>query len=77
MQALYDYQSENPAELRFQAGEEVAVYAVHINGWLSGEMMDPSRREPGRHYLSSSFVLKLDSRRELPETVLFYGTYIS
>lgn len=77
VQALYNYQPEDPEDLRLQAGDLVAVYAVQEDGWWSGEMMDPSRREPGRHNLPSNFVLRLDSRRELPEAVLFYGVCYS
>ena len=43
-------------EFDFQEGDIIAVTATPEDGWWSGELLDETRRQPGRHIFPSNFV---------------------
>ena len=56
VRALYDYSATIPEEFDFQREDIIAVTATPEDGWWSGELLDESRRVPGRHIFPSNFV---------------------
>ncbi|KII95508.1 hypothetical protein PLICRDRAFT_48462 [Plicaturopsis crispa FD-325 SS-3] len=56
VKALYDYTASIEEEFDFQSGDIIAVTATPEDGWWSGELLDESRRQPGRHVFPSNFV---------------------
>ena len=56
VKALYDYQASIDEEFDFQAGDVIAVTSTPEDGWWTGELLDDSRRVPGRTIFPSNFV---------------------
>lgn len=56
VKALYDYQASIDEEFDFQAGDVIAVTSTPEDGWWTGELLDDSRRIPGRTIFPSNFV---------------------
>ncbi|KAF6761196.1 SH3 domain-containing protein [Ephemerocybe angulata] len=56
VKALYDYTATIPEEFDFQSGDVIAVTATPDDGWWSGELLDETRKVPGRHVFPSNFV---------------------
>ncbi|KAF9012617.1 hypothetical protein BDQ17DRAFT_1321593 [Cyathus striatus] len=56
VKALYDYTATIDEEFDFQAGDIIAVTATPEDGWWSGELLDETRRQRGRHVFPSNFV---------------------
>ncbi|KIJ51231.1 hypothetical protein M422DRAFT_65254 [Sphaerobolus stellatus SS14] len=56
VKALYEYQATIDEEFDFQAGDIIAVTATPEDGWWSGELLDESRRMPGKTIFPSNFV---------------------
>jgi len=56
VKALYDYQATIDEEFDFQAGDVIAVTSTPDDGWWTGELLDDSRRIPGRTIFPSNFV---------------------
>lgn len=54
--ALYDYAATIDDEFDFQTGDIIGVADAPEDGWWSGELMDFTRREAGRHLFPSNFV---------------------
>jgi SH3 domain len=72
VRALYDYYATIPEEFDFQANDIIAVTATPEDGWWSGELLDESRRVPGRHIFPSNYVWTQQHTADGRE-VLFYG----
>ncbi|KAH0828972.1 hypothetical protein J3R83DRAFT_2404 [Lanmaoa asiatica] len=53
---LYDYSATIDEEFDFQAGDIIAVTDTPEDGWWSGELLDDTRRQAGRHVFPSNFV---------------------
>jgi hypothetical protein len=53
---MYDYTAMIPDEFDFQANDIIAVTATPGDGQWSGELLDESRRVPGRHIFPSNYV---------------------
>ncbi|KLT45498.1 hypothetical protein CC85DRAFT_306682 [Cutaneotrichosporon oleaginosum] len=56
VRAVYGYQAQSPVEFDFQADDIIAVTSTPEDGWWSGELLDESRRMPGRTDFPSNFV---------------------
>ncbi|KZP12973.1 hypothetical protein FIBSPDRAFT_936589 [Athelia psychrophila] len=56
VKALYDYAATIDEEFDFQSGDVIAVTATPEDGWWSGQLLDETRRVPGREILPSNFV---------------------
>lgn len=56
VKALYDYAATIDEEFDFQAGDIIAVTDTPEDGWWSGELLDDTRRQAGRHVFPSNFV---------------------
>lgn len=56
VKALYDYSATIDEEFDFQAGDIIAVTDTPEDGWWSGELLDDTRRQAGRHVFPSNFV---------------------
>lgn len=56
VRALYDYKATIDEEFDFQAGDIIAVTATPEDGWWTGELLDDSRRIPGKNTFPSNFV---------------------
>ncbi|KAL5531880.1 HOF1 [Sanghuangporus sanghuang] len=56
VKALYDYQATIDEEFDFQTGDIIAVTSTPEDGWWTGELLDDSRRVPGRTVFPSNFV---------------------
>ena len=56
VKALYDYHATIDEEFDFQAGDIIAVTSTPEDGWWTGELLDDSRRVPGRTVFPSNFV---------------------
>ncbi|EJD08179.1 uncharacterized protein FOMMEDRAFT_116643 [Fomitiporia mediterranea MF3/22] len=56
VKALYDYQATIDEEFDFTAGDVIAVTSTPEDGWWTGELLDDSRRVPGRTVFPSNFV---------------------
>ncbi|KAJ7133685.1 hypothetical protein C8R43DRAFT_1022755 [Mycena crocata] len=57
VKALFDYAATIDEEFSFQEGDIIAVTATPEDGWWSGELLDDSRRVPGKHIFPSNFVV--------------------
>ncbi|KAK7057810.1 septation protein imp2 [Favolaschia claudopus] len=57
VKALFDYNATIDEEFNFQEGDIIAVTATPEDGWWSGELLDDSRRVPGKHIFPSNFVV--------------------
>ncbi|KAF7362504.1 Septation protein imp2 [Mycena venus] len=57
VKALFDYRATIDEEFDFQEGDIIAVTATPEDGWWSGELLDDSRRVPGKHIFPSNFVV--------------------
>ncbi|BEJ16271.1 hypothetical protein CspHIS471_0508760 [Cutaneotrichosporon sp. HIS471] len=55
VRALFSYQAQSPVEFDFQADDIIAVTSTPDDGWWSGELLDESRRQPGRTDFPSNF----------------------
>ncbi len=53
---MYNYRATIDEEFDFQEGDIIAVTATPEDGWWSGELLDETRRQPGRHIFPSNFV---------------------
>nr|VWP02509.1 N/A [Ganoderma boninense] len=56
VKAMYNYRATIDEEFDFQEGDIIAVTATPEDGWWSGELLDETRRQPGRHIFPSNFV---------------------
>ncbi|RDX43395.1 hypothetical protein OH76DRAFT_1361231 [Lentinus brumalis] len=56
VKAMYNYRATIEEEFDFQEGDIIAVTATPEDGWWSGELLDETRRQPGRHIFPSNFV---------------------
>jgi SH3 domain len=56
VRAMYDYTAMIPDEFDFQTNDIIAVTATPVDGWWRGELLDESRRVPGRHIFPCNFV---------------------
>ncbi|KAI0752871.1 hypothetical protein C8Q80DRAFT_1217267 [Daedaleopsis nitida] len=56
LKAMYNYRATIDEEFDFQEGDIIAVTATPEDGWWSGELLDETRRQPGRHIFPSNFV---------------------
>ncbi|KAG6382140.1 hypothetical protein JVT61DRAFT_783 [Boletus reticuloceps] len=56
VKALYDYSATIDEEFDFQSGDIIAVTETPEDGWWSGELLDDTRRQAGRHVFPSNFV---------------------
>ena len=56
VKAMYDYSASIEEEFDFQAGDVIAVTSTPEDGWWTGELLDDSRRVPGRTVFPSNFV---------------------
>ncbi|KAJ6593158.1 hypothetical protein B0H19DRAFT_1245961 [Mycena capillaripes] len=57
VKALFNYSATIDEEFDFQEGDIIAVTATPEDGWWSGELLDDSRRIPGKHIFPSNFVV--------------------
>ncbi|KAJ7478640.1 SH3 domain-containing protein [Mycena galericulata] len=57
VKALFNYAATIDEEFDFQEGDIIAVTATPEDGWWSGELLDDSRRVPGKHIFPSNFVV--------------------
>ncbi|KAJ7647451.1 SH3 domain-containing protein [Roridomyces roridus] len=57
VKALFNYAATIEEEFDFQEGDIIAVTATPEDGWWSGELLDDSRRVPGKHIFPSNFVV--------------------
>ncbi|GMK55472.1 hypothetical protein CspeluHIS016_0205280 [Cutaneotrichosporon spelunceum] len=55
VRALFPYQAVGPFEFDFQKDDIIAVTSTPSDGWWSGELLDESRRQPGRTDFPSNF----------------------
>jgi hypothetical protein len=58
--ALYEYLAVGVDDLTFRAGEIIAVMDAPEDGWWTGEIVDPRRREPGRYLLPPNLVWMIE-----------------
>ncbi|OSC97342.1 hypothetical protein PYCCODRAFT_1399063 [Trametes coccinea BRFM310] len=56
VKAMYNYRATIDEEFDFQEGDIIAVTATPEDGWWSGELLDETRRQPGKHIFPSNFV---------------------
>ncbi|KAF7294095.1 hypothetical protein MKEN_01456100 [Mycena kentingensis (nom. inval.)] len=56
VKALFPYTATIQEEFDFQEGDIIAVTETPEDGWWSGELLDDSRRVPGKHVFPSNFV---------------------
>ena len=56
VKAMYNYRATIEEEFDFQEGDIIAVTATPEDGWWSGELLDETRRQPGKHIFPSNFV---------------------
>ena len=56
VKALCDYSATIDKEFDFQAGDIIAATDMPEDGWWSGELLDDTRRQAGRHVFPSNFV---------------------
>jgi hypothetical protein len=57
VKALFNYSATIDEEFDFQEGDIIAVTATPEDGWWSGELLDDSRRIPGKHIFPGNYVV--------------------
>ncbi|KAK7057809.1 SH3 domain-containing protein [Favolaschia claudopus] len=64
VRAAWDFKGEYQDELDFKAGDIIAVTDTSDKDWWSGELLEASKRVPGKHLFPCNYTEPVQNRYE-------------